>query len=186
MQRKLEAFKTILRQSLQADDGQAAGVDVTMLVSIDFDALKSGVGAAHIFGVDEPVSAATARRLAAQANLIPQVLNSRSVVLDQGLAKRLFTKHQRYALAIRDQGCTFPGCQLPPGMCEVNHVGKWRDRRPTDLNNGALLCGFHNRLMEQGWEMELRDSIPWFTPPPTVDPSRTPVRGGKPRLQSAA
>jgi hypothetical protein len=71
-------------------------------------------------------------------------------------------------------------------MCEVNHIGKWRDRKPTDLNNGALLCGWHNRLMEQGWNMELRDDIPWFIPPPTVDPRRTPILGGKPRLADVA
>jgi hypothetical protein len=36
--------------------------------------------------------------------------------------------------------------------------------------------------MERGWEMEIIDGIPWFTPPADIDPTRTPIRGGRPRL----
>ena len=43
----------------------------------------------------------------------------------------------------------------------------------TDLANGLPLCGFHNRLMEEGWDIRFDDDgIPWFIPPATLDPAR--------------
>ncbi len=38
-----------------------------MIVAVTLDALRTGLGAAGIAGVDEPISAATARRLAADS-----------------------------------------------------------------------------------------------------------------------
>jgi hypothetical protein len=53
-------------------------------------------------------SVAMARMLACDAAIIPQVLSSDGVVLDQGRATRLFTPDQRRALTTRDKGCTWP------------------------------------------------------------------------------
>ncbi|WP_242419678.1 HNH endonuclease signature motif containing protein, partial [Frankia sp. CpI1-P] len=33
--------------------------------------------------------------------------------------------HLRRALAARDRGCTFPGCDRPPSWCEAHHVIHW-------------------------------------------------------------
>ncbi len=183
MQARLDALTAILRDSLRADGGRNAGVDTTMLVRIDLTDLRSGLGTATIDGVQEPISATTARRLAVDADLIPQVFDGRSVLLDQGESKWVFTKQQRYAILALYAGCVFPKCDVPGSMAEIHHIGPWatrsQHRKGTDLLNGVPLCGFHNRLMEQGWELSFDDDrIPWFTPPPHVDPTRTPVRGG--------
>jgi hypothetical protein len=191
MQAKVDAFTAILRDSLRSDDGRTGGVDTTILVRIDLKDLQSGIGTATIDGVAEPISAAAARRLAVEADLIPQVFDGKSVLLDQGESKRLFTKAQRYAILAMFIGCAFPKCDVPGSMTEIHHVGPWATRsshrKGTDLLNGLPMCGFHNRLMEQGWEVVFDEAHePWFVPPATIDPARTPLRGGNLAHQHAA
>lgn len=183
MEVKLEAFVSILRDAIKADDGRQAGVDTTILVRMDLLALISGIGAATIDGIATPISAAAARRLAAEADIIPQVLNGRSQVLDQGESKREFTKAQRYAILGAYSGCAFPDCDIPSSMVEFHHVGSWKKRhdhgKATDLENGLPLCGWHNRLMEDGWEIRFDENrVPWFIPPKALDWAQRPIRGG--------
>lgn len=183
MESKLDAFVRIMRDSLKSEDGPQAGVDTTILVRIDVDDLTSGVGAATIDGIGHPISASAARRLAAEADLIPQVFDGKSQLLDQGESKRVFTKAQRYAILAAFVGCAFPKCDIPSSMVEFHHIDHWATRhqhgKGTDLANGLPLCGFHNRLMEQGWEITFDDDqVPWFTPPAHVDFWQRPIRGG--------
>jgi 5-methylcytosine-specific restriction protein A len=180
---KLDAFTRILRDSLKAEDGPQAGVDTTILVRIDLHDLLDGAGFATIDGIASPIPASAARRLAAEADVIPQVFDGKSQLLDQGESKRLFTKAQRYAILAAFTGCAFPKCDIPSSMVEFHHVGRWATRhqhkKGTDVLNGLPLCGFHNRLMEQGWEIRFDEQrIPWFLPPATVDFFQRPVRGG--------
>jgi hypothetical protein len=183
--KRLDALVSLARESLERDPGLIAGTAVTMMVTVPLDTLLTGIGAAEIAGVDEPISAATARRLAAQAQIIPVVLGSPSEPLDQGRAVRLFTEPQRRALAVRDGGCVWPGCHAPPGWCEVAHIVAWVLGGTTDLRNGVLMCPFHHRRFDHdGWGMEWRDDALWLIPPAWVDPSRAPRRAG--RLITAA
>ena len=63
---------------------------------------------------------------------------------------------------------------------KAHHTIWWFDIENTDLNNGILLCGFHHhRIHDGGWEIAFQDGVPYFIPPPWVDPGRTPRRGGK-------
>lgn len=180
---RLDALESIARDSLRHDDGEVAGTAVTMVVDIDYDALVSGIGVATIEGIDTPISAATARRLACDAELLPRVFGGPSERLDLGRAERLFSRAQRRAIAFRDGGCTWPGCTAPPGWCEVAHIVAWLLGGPTDLENGILLCPFHHRRFDRDeWGFEWRDGIPWFIPPPWLDATRTARRGGRVRL----
>jgi hypothetical protein len=183
MASKLEAFIRIMRDGLKSEDGPQAGVDTTILVRIDLDALLSGIGSATIDGISQPISASSARRLAVEADLIPQVFDGRSRLLDQGESKRRFTKAQRYAILADFVGCAFPRCDIPSSMVEFHHIGQWATRhshgKGTDIENGLPLCGFHNRLMEQGWDIRFDEHhVPWFIPPATADLWQRPVRGG--------
>ncbi len=179
-QRRLDALVAMARESLEHDPGRISGTAVTMMVTVPLEALLSGIGAAEIAGVDEPISAATARRLAAQAEIIPVVLGSPSEPLDQGRAVRLFTEPQRRALAVRDGGCVWPGCNAPPGWCEVAHILAWVLGGMTDLKNGVLLCPFHHRRFDHdGWSMEWRGTQLYLIPPAWVDASRAPRRAGR-------
>jgi 5-methylcytosine-specific restriction protein A len=179
-QRRLDALVSMARESLQHDPGLIAGTAVTMMVTIPLDSLVTGIGAAEIAGVDEPISAATARRLAAEAEIIPIVLGSPSEPLDQGRAVRLFTEAQRRAIAVRDGGCVWPGCNAPPGWCEVAHIVAWILGGLTDIKNGVLLCPFHHRRFDHDeWAMQWREGGLYLIPPPWVDPTRTPRRAGR-------
>ena len=114
------------------------------------------------------VSAGQIRRLACTQQLIPQVFNGRSVPLDQGTAKRLFTKEQRRILAQRDLGCAFPGCDRPPQWCDAHHLRSWSKGGGTNLGNGVLLCFFHHHAVhDQGWDVRVHpgDGLPEFRHP---------------------
>ena len=62
--------------------------------------------------------------------------------------QRCFTEQQRLALTARDKGCTFPGCDRPPGWCQTHHVLEYRNGGPTTVDNGVLPCGHHHRTFE--------------------------------------
>jgi hypothetical protein len=172
-QRRLDALVSIARESLSNDHGQLAGTSVTMNVTMSLDALISGIGAARIDGIDEPISAATARRLASDAQIIPIVLGGDGEPLDLGRSQRLFSEPQRRALALRDGGCVWANCNAPPGWCEVAHLTAWAIGGPTDLRNGALMCPFHHRRFDHdGWDFAWSPDGLTLIPPAIVDPTR--------------
>lgn len=87
--------------------------------------------------------------------------------LDVGREQRLFTAKQRLALAVRDGGCMWPGCERPPGYCEAHHCDHWSEGGATDCDVGILLCRFHHLLLHnEGWRIR-RDSsgVFWLQPP---------------------
>ena len=92
---------------------QSGGVGANLTINFDYDQLVSGIGAATL-STGTRISIHEARRLACEAKLIPMVFDSKPVPLDLGRDARVFNKYQRAALAIRDRGCTFPGCDRPP------------------------------------------------------------------------
>ena len=47
-----------------------------------------------------------------------------------GTEERVFNRHQRRAIALRDGGCIIPGCGVPAGWCEIHHVTRTRQGRP--------------------------------------------------------
>ncbi len=50
------------------------------------------------------------------------------------------------ALALRDKGCCYPGCDRPPSWCEAHHLLAWLPNGPSDLANLALVCDAHHDL----------------------------------------
>jgi hypothetical protein len=149
-----------------------------VVITVELDRLTDALGPAwaDYTGVH---TAANARLLACDADLIPQVLGSDSVVLDQGRTVRLFPPEIRRAIVTRDRGCAFPGCDSPAGWCEVHHIGWWkRDLGATSERNGVLLCRRHHVVIHQGaWEVRIAESgAPEFIPPAALDPKRTPRR----------
>lgn len=70
-------------------------------------------------------------------------------LLDLGRRTRLFTPGQKRALAMRDAGCTFPGCTVPAPWADAHHVEHWSRGGATELGNAALLCGRHHTLVHE-------------------------------------
>jgi len=193
-QRRADAAEDLFRHAIGCDRPGGDRPVVTMVVRMTLDQLLDGldsaqidgigglggVGGARIDGVEAGISATTARILAAEAHIIPAVLGGAGEVLDLGRARRLFSSAQRQALAERYGGCAFPGCGHPPGYTEAHHLQWWSRGGPTDLSNAIPLCSFHHhRIHDDGWEIDVRDRVPYFIPPPWCDPDRTPRRGGK-------
>ena len=124
-----------------------------------------------------PLTPATLGRLACDAVIDRILLDPNGKVLQMDTLGRLFTGAQRRALAARDGGCAFPGCDRPPSWCDSHHVIYWTDGGPTTLDNGILLCGPHHTTIHLGhWQIVMKNGIPWFIPPPHLDPRRTPIR----------
>ncbi|WP_460798170.1 DUF222 domain-containing protein [Microbacterium sp. GXF0217] len=161
----------------------------TVVVRLNLSDLESGRGSATIDGLDQPISVAAARRMAAGGGVIACVLGGDGEILDWGREKRLFTRAQRLALVERDGGCAM--CALPPEMTKAHHIRWWRrDHGPTDIANGVLLCETcHHRIHDNGWEVRVdgtgRASNVWFIPPPYVDPGQRPRLGGQARFDIA-
>ena len=90
------------------------------------------------------LTATTIRRIACDAGIIPVVLGTRGEPLDVGREKRLVTPGLRLALTTRDQGCSYPGCTMPPQWTNAHHVVHWAQGGQTSLLNTALLCRRHH------------------------------------------
>jgi hypothetical protein len=102
-----------------------------------------------------------------------------SQVLDIGRARYTFPPAIRRAITLRDIGCSWPGCDRPAPYCDAHHIRWWkRDRGPTSLTNGTLLCPFHHQQIHRGqWTIRLAaDGVPEFVPPSWIDPTQRPRR----------
>ena len=143
-QRLGAAFVELIERLDPHDLPQAGGVNATVVVTMTLDSLRDGLAAATLDTGDR-ISAATARRLACEAGVVPVVLGGRSQPLDVGRSQRLFTGPQRIALGVRDGGCTAQGCDAPPAMCHAHHDDLWSHQGRTAVERGRLLCPFHHR-----------------------------------------
>jgi HNH endonuclease len=123
------------------------------------------------------VNPATIRKIACDADILPVVLGSQGRILDIGRTSRIFPPHIRKAITARDQGCTFPECTMPAPWCEAHHITYWSQGGPTSTGNGVLLCSHHHHLIhKEHWTIEITNEVPWFKPPPELDPQRKPRR----------
>jgi hypothetical protein len=176
-QRRHDGLQDLCRRLL-ADGGlpDTGGAPTTVLLTMTLAELEARTGyatTAHGGTITVP----DALRLAADADIIPVVLGDSGGILSYGRKKRLATPAQRRALTARDKGCSFPDCDWPPSWCETHHEPAWEHGGQTNLDSMTLLCPFHHRTYERsGWHCHLTDGIPWWTPPPWIDTTQTPIR----------
>ncbi len=170
-----DALAALARHTLGCTQTLTPLAKTTVVVRMNLDTLLDGLGHARIDGIEQPISAATARRMAADAELIPAVLGGDSVPLDLGRAARFFSRAQRLALGERDGGCASCGQNI--AYVQAHHIQWWeRDTGPTDLANGVLLCSFcHHTMHREAWGIRTTDGKIWFIPPPHVDPHTDPT-----------
>ena len=182
--RRGQALVEALRRFLTLGDPPIQGGERPhVTVTIDLKDLTSDRGVGYLdFG--GPISAGTARMLACDAMVIPAVLGSNSQVLDVGMASRLFPTPIRRAIALRDKGCAFPGCDRPAAWAECHHISHWVNHGPSSYENGCLLCPAHHAEIHRGhWEVRMAsDGFPEFLPPEWIDPLRQPLRNNYHRI----
>ncbi|WP_062315887.1 HNH endonuclease signature motif containing protein [Demequina maris] len=178
---RVDALVDLTRHGMRCE-APGSGVSTEVVIRIDHDALRTGVGLGSCDAVSTPLSAGQTRRLAVDMKVLPLVLGGGSQVLDVGYARRFFTPAQRHALAERDGGCAF--CHAPVAWCDAHHIAWWKeDSGPTDLSNGVLLCTrCHHRIHDDGWQVRATATKVWFIPPTSVDPAQRPHQGGKAAL----
>jgi hypothetical protein len=129
-----------------------------IVVHVDLETLQHGLHAGGTcrtaLGADLPVE--TVRRLACEAEILPVVLDGRSVPIDVGRSKRLATIHQRRALEAIHPTCAIPDCEVIFDHCNVHHIEYWENGGATDLNNMVPLCSRHHHAAhEGGWKLKL-------------------------------
>ena len=129
-----------------------------IVVHVDLETLQHGLHAGGTcrtaLGADLPVE--TVRRLACEAEILPVVLDGRSVPIDVGRSKRLATMHQRRALEAIHPTCAIPDCEVKFDHCNVHHIDYWENGGTTDLNNMVPLCSRHHHAAhEGGWKLNL-------------------------------
>ncbi|MEP7115599.1 MAG: DUF222 domain-containing protein [Ilumatobacteraceae bacterium] len=125
-----------------------------VLISVPFETVvERGAARGVIIDLDATISGEAVRRLCCDAGLNRVVTRGRSTILEYGATTRLASDAQYHALVARDGGCRWPGCERPPGWCEVHHFDEvFRDDGPTDLLNLGLVCStHHDHVHHQGW-----------------------------------
>ncbi|WP_165552967.1 HNH endonuclease signature motif containing protein [Kribbella speibonae] len=154
------------------------GAKANLTVTIDFEDLKAATADAIGHTVySNGLSAATIRRLACDANVIPVVLGSNSEPLDVGRSQRLVTRAIRRALNTRDRGCVI--CNAPPVICDAHHLISWIDGGETSVDNLVLLCRRdHTDLHHGHWTITITNGQVHVTRPTWADPP--PSRPHKP------
>ncbi|WP_022867403.1 HNH endonuclease signature motif containing protein [Schaalia vaccimaxillae] len=125
---------------------------------------NEGPGVAFIQGSSEEFSAvpATVARHIGCAGAIQRIsLDAQGRITDISSSSRVFTAHQRRAIALRDGGCIIPGCTVRASWCEVHHVVEHSRGGSTSTDNGVLLCWYHHRNLESnGWTITMHHGIP--------------------------
>lgn len=153
------ALSELLRTAMGAEPGSgtAPRAEVTLVVhdheTTDADGIPLPQAAAGVWGCDPDVWAVMVNRM--------------GIPVDVGHANRLATIAQRRAIAIRDGGCTFPGCDAPIDWCDHHHVVDWHHGGPTDMANLVALCRHHHGVTHRvGWTMTLDDEqvAHWTSP----------------------
>lgn len=180
-QRMHDALEEVCDRLLRAGDRpDTGGVPSTVLVTIDQDSLRQRTGYGTTADGDL-VPTARLLELAAEAEVVPVVLDRAGAVLTLGRSRRIASRSQTLALAVRDGGCSFPGCDQPPPWCERHHIVPWVDGGRTDIDNLTLLCRYHHHnFVSRGWTCRLgEDRLPLWVPPRHVDRSQTPLRNAR-------
>ncbi len=178
-----DTFLDLLRAGADADSRAllSSGAPSVRVVVTASD-LRTGTGTAHLEGQPDPISLPTAQRLICAGTQTAVLIASTGQPLDVGRSQRLFTARQRVALAVRDGGCRWAGCERPPSWCEAHHIEPWgtHDGR-TDVADGVLLCRHHHLLVHNnGWQVERHrrsDGADDYRaiPPASIDPQRRPI-----------
>lgn len=103
-----------------------------------------------------PIPAATLPTFLCDPTIYATLVDSLGLPVDMGRASRVPTPAQRRALAVRDGGCTFPGCDARVAWTDAHHVRLWSEHGPSDLGNFALLCRRHHGVAHRrGWTVHL-------------------------------
>ena len=115
--------------------------------------------------------------------VIHRVMHRGSAIVDYGRATRTIPHNLFRAVACRDGGCRFPGCDRPVAWTQGHHLHHWRHGGPTALTNILLLCTKHHTIVHaENWAITLEpDGTATFAKPGGITRTRKPR--GSPHLR---
>ncbi|MGZ0229230.1 MAG: DUF222 domain-containing protein [Acidimicrobiales bacterium] len=90
------------------------------------------------------------------------VVDAKGAVIDLSHA-RLFTGLARHAINLQSPLCIWPGCYLVSSRCQGDHLHPYGEGGRTNPDNGAPLCGKHNRHKNQGFVTQRDPDGAWRT-----------------------
>ena len=163
-QRRADALGEICRQWLDlADRSVMSGERPHVVVTMDLESLERRAGRRLDLEDVGRIDGETARRLACDANVSRIITDADSQPLDVGRKTKVVPPALRRAVAVRDGGCAFPGCDRPSSWCDAHHVDHWADGGSTSLANLVLLCRRHHRLVHhRRFTVEMTNERPRF------------------------
>ncbi|MDQ6883073.1 MAG: HNH endonuclease [Candidatus Dormibacteraeota bacterium] len=146
--------------------GSTGGQRPHLVITASVETLAGVPGAApaRMDGVG-PIPLATAERHACDST-VSWLVGKAEFKSEAGHAHRQIPASTRRALVARDRECVFQGCHRPAGWCDGHHLVFWSRGGETKLDNLALVCGRHHRMLhEEGWTLQ-RSGGRWVTKAP--------------------
>ncbi|MBF0817143.1 HNH endonuclease [Microbacterium paludicola] len=171
-QKRHDILHAAIQTAARAEDTPSlGGAAPTLLVHVAAEDLLSPTGVASIDGIQTPVPASIAHRIACTGAVQKIVFDNAGRIVRLGTKERLFNTHQRKAIAARDGGCVIPGCSIRASWCEIHHVTDHAKGGPTHTDNGVMLCWWHHHNLERsGWGIRINRGIVETKAPPWIDP----------------
>ena len=167
-QRRADALVDLARRPLTGSKlGSTGGMRPHLVITASVETL-AGVPcapAAELQGIG-PVANETVQRHACDAT-VSWLLAKAETDQDTSHEHRKIPPSIRRALVARDKDCVFNGCHRPASWCDGHHVTWWTRGGETKLENLALVCGRHHRMLhEEGWQLKRGSNGGWMSIPP--------------------
>ena len=168
-----ERFATLVGRIDMSRTGQ--GSPYALVVTAKAEDLATGTGTT---GSENPVPISELARHGLNGAVFFELMSEKAKTMQIATENRYANAKQIAILTARDQGCSFPGCDAPPGWCDAHHIVEWARGGKTDINNLTLTCSAHHHLLDRSeWSTVMgHDGRPAWVPPPSIDPARRPIR----------
>ncbi|ANS78352.1 hypothetical protein SGUI_0956 [Serinicoccus hydrothermalis] len=148
-QRRYDALMTVIRRGVGNPGAPPSTARATVLLTIPFDPERGTPAGAASTMEGDYVPPRQAAELACSGDVTPVWLTADGEPLALGQDARFASPAQWKALAVRDGGCSFPGCSALPQWCDSHHLDHWARGGSTDVDRMALLCGRHHTHVHQ-------------------------------------
>ncbi|MCP4471923.1 MAG: DUF222 domain-containing protein [Gammaproteobacteria bacterium] len=149
-QRRADALTTMAETTLRHGPvSQPSAERYQVVVHVTAETLAEGDAGRSELECGQRLAPDTARRIACGGSLLRITEDAAGNPLDIGRKTRAVPPAMQRALRSRDGGCCFPGC-IQDRFVDAHHVRHWANGGETSLDNLALLCRRHHRLVHEG------------------------------------